>query len=95
MGLIEAEISGSEMVRGLAVKASGANLVDVKLPDMSRLVGGGSASSSCPPATWWSASCAPASRCVARPDEVIQASDELIVYSRQLDIEGVRELLVR
>ena len=39
MGLIEAEISGSEMVKGLAVKASGANLVDVKLPDMSRLVG--------------------------------------------------------
>ena len=28
-----------------------------------------------------------------RPEEVIQAGDELIVYSRQLDVEEVRESL--
>ena len=40
MGLIEAEISASDAVRGVAVKASGANLVDIKLADMSRLASG-------------------------------------------------------
>src|SRR3982074_2671657 len=37
MGLIEAELGGSELVRGIAVKASGANLVDVALPELSSL----------------------------------------------------------
>jgi trk system potassium uptake protein TrkA len=94
MGLIEAEISGSEMVRGLAVKASGANLVDVRLPDMSRLVGRRLSEVSLPAGDLVVCIVRGGEPVVARPDEVIQASDELIVYSRRLDIEGVRESLV-
>src|ERR1700682_1109507 len=39
MGLIEAELGASDIVRGVAVKATGASLVDVALPEMSSLVG--------------------------------------------------------
>jgi trk system potassium uptake protein TrkA len=95
MGLIEAEISASEMVRGLAVKASGANLVDVKLPNMSRLAGRRLSEVDLPAGDLVVCIVRGGEPVVARPDEVIQASDELIVYSRQLDIEGVRESLVR
>ncbi|MBJ7593346.1 MAG: NAD-binding protein [Candidatus Dormibacteraeota bacterium] len=95
MGLIEAEISGSDMVRGLAVKASGANLVDVKLPDLSRLVGKRLSEIDLPEGDVVVCIVRGGEPVVPRADEVIQQSDELIVYSRQLDIEGVRESLVR
>jgi trk system potassium uptake protein TrkA len=95
MGLIEAEISGSEMVRGLAVMASGANLVDVKLPDMSRLVGKRLSEVDLPAGDTVVCIVRAGEPVLAGPDEVIEASDELIVYSRQLDIEGVRESVSR
>ncbi len=94
MGLIEAEISGSEMVRGLAVKASGANLVDVKLPDLSRLVGKQLSEIDLPEGDVVVCIVREGEPLVPSADEVIQQRDELIVYSRQLDIEGVRESLV-
>ena len=93
MGLIEAEISGSDLVRGIAVKASGANLVDVKLPDMSKLVGKRVSEVKLPSGDLVVCIVRDGEPVVPRPDEVIQASDELIVYSRQLDVEGVRESL--
>ncbi len=95
MGLIEAEISASEAVRGIAVKASGANLVDVRLPDMSRLVGKRLNEVSLPAGDIVVCIVRNGEPVVARPEEVIEASDELIVYSRQLDVEGVRESLTR
>jgi trk system potassium uptake protein TrkA len=93
MGLIEAEISGSDVVRGIAVKASGANLVDVKMPDMSKLVGRRLSEVSLPSGDLVVCIVRAGEPVVPRPEEVIQASDELIVYSRQLDVEGVRESL--
>ena len=95
MGLIEAEISGSEMVRGLAVKASGANLVDVKLPDLSRLAGKRLSEIDLPHGDVVVCIVRAGAPVVPRPEEVIQQSDELIVYSQQLDIEEVRESLVQ
>jgi trk system potassium uptake protein len=95
MGLIEAEISESEMVRGLAVKASGASLVDVKLPDMSGLVGKRLGEVDLPAGDMVVCIVRAGEPVLGRPEEVIEASDELIVYSRQLDIEGVRESVTR
>jgi trk system potassium uptake protein TrkA len=95
MGLIEAEIVGSDMVRGVAVKASGANLVDVKLPGMSQLVGRRLSEVSLPPGDLVVCIVRAGEPVLARPDEVIQDSDELIVYSRRLDIDGVREAVTR
>ena len=94
MGLIESEISGSDVVRGIAVKASGANLIDVKLPDMSRLVGKRLRDVTLPPGDLVVCIVRDGEPVLARPEELIQASDELIVYSKQLNIEGVRESLV-
>ncbi len=93
MGLIEAEISGSGVVRGIAVKASGANLMDVKLPDMSKLVGKRVSDITLPAGDLLVCIVRGGEPVVPRPEEIIQASDELIVYSRQLDVEGVRESL--
>ncbi len=95
MGLIEAEIVGSDMVRAVAVKSSGANLVDVRLPDMSRLVGRRLSEVPLPDGDLVVCIVRAGEPVVARPEEVIQGNDELIVYSRRLDIEGVRESLAR
>jgi trk system potassium uptake protein TrkA len=95
MGLIESEIGGPDMVRGVAVKSSGANLVDVKMPDMSRLVGRRIGEVSLPAGDLVMCIVRGGEPVLARPEEVIQASDELIVYSRQLDVESVREALTR
>lgn len=93
MGLIEAEIAGSDAVRGVAVKSTGANLVDVALPDVSRLVGRKLSEVGLPAGDLVVCIVRGGEPMVPTPDEVIQARDELIVYSRKLDIEGVREAL--
>lgn len=95
MGLIEAEIAGSEAVRGIAVKSSGANLVDVALPDVSRLVGRPLSDVALPAGDLVVCIVRAGEPVIPRPDEVIRAADELIVYSRKLDVEGVREALTR
>lgn len=94
MGLIESEISSSDAVRGIAVKASGANLVDVALPGVSRLVGTRVGDIQLPQGD--------AVVCIVRngvpvvphATEIIQANDELIVYSRRLDVAAVRDALL-
>jgi trk system potassium uptake protein TrkA len=93
MGLIESEIAGSDAVRGVAVKSSGANLVDVAMPNVSRLVGRRLSEVDLPKGDLVVCIVRDGEPVLPRPDEVIQASDELIVYSRKLDIEGVREAL--
>jgi trk system potassium uptake protein len=93
MGLIEAEIAGSDAVRGVAVKSTGANLVDVALPDVSRLIGRKLSEAGLPAGDLVVCIVRAGEPMVPTPDEVIQPRDELIVYSRSLDIEGVREAL--
>jgi trk system potassium uptake protein TrkA len=95
MGLIESEIGGSDVVRGIAVKASGANLVDVALPDMSRLVGRRVRDVDLPAGDIVVCIVRAGQPVIPRPEEVIQGSDELIVYSRQMDIGEIREALTR
>jgi trk system potassium uptake protein TrkA len=76
MGLIEAEL-GSELVRGVAVKASGTCLVDLTIPKGGIIV------------------------CIVRagkpvvpaPETVVEAGDELVVFSQLLDIAAVGEAL--
>ena len=94
MGLIEAELSTSEMVRGVAVKASGASLVDVALPEMSSLIGKRVGEIALPRGDVLVCIVRKGEPVVPRPDEVIAQGDELIVYSRTLDVESVRESLV-
>ena len=95
MGLIESEITGSEAVRGIAVKSSGANLVDVALPDVSRFVGHHVGEVTLAPGNIVVCIVRAGEPVMPRPEEVIQPGDELIVYSRKLDVEGVREALTR
>ncbi len=90
MGLIEAELGGSEMVRGVAVKASGAALVDVALSDLSKLNGRRLSEIELPDGAIVVCLVRQGEPVVPRPDEVVQPRDELIVYSRHLDVEDVR-----
>ena len=95
MGLIESEITGSDVVRGVAVKASGANLVDVALPDLARVVGRRISEVELPEGDLVVCIVRAGEPVLPRPEEVIQQGDELIVYSRRLDIQGVRDALTR
>lgn len=95
MGLIESEIDDADTVRGLAVRAAGGSLVHVRLPDQSRLRGRRLAEVTLPPGDLVICIVRDDAPVAAQPDEVVRSGDELIVYSRQLDVDGVREALVR
>ncbi len=95
MELIEAEIGAAESVRGLVVRAQGGNLVGVRLPDMSQLVGRRVADVPLPAGNLVVAVVRSADAMLARPDEVIRAGDELILYSREFDIDAVRDAVSR
>lgn len=92
MGLIEAELS-TELVKGVAVKASGANLVDVALPRLSSLVGRRVGDLSLPGEELLVCIVRNGTAVLPTPEVVIEQGDELIFYSRTLDIESVRELV--
>ena len=93
MGLIEAELGGSEMVRGVAVKASGASLVDVALPQMSSLLGKRLSDVKLPGGDVIVCIVRSGQPVIPTPDVVIAAGDELIVYSQTLDVDAVRSSL--
>lgn len=91
MGLIEAELGGSDLVRGMAVKASGANLVDLALPAISGVVGRRVADVKLPDADLIVCIVRNGRAVIPDGSEVIQKDDELIVYSHALNIEELRE----
>jgi trk/ktr system potassium uptake protein len=93
MGLIEAELSGSDTVKGVAVKASGATLVDVALPELSSLVGRHVSDIRLSEGDMVVCIVRGGKPVVPRPDLVIEPGDELIIYSTTLDVERVRELV--
>ncbi|HZS14200.1 MAG TPA: NAD-binding protein [Candidatus Dormibacteraeota bacterium] len=95
MGLIEAELGHSELVRGVAVKASGASLVDMALPELSSLVGRRISDLQLPEGELLVCIVRAGDPVLPRPDEVVQKGDELIIYSRTLDVERVSEALSR
>ncbi len=91
MGLIEAELGHSELVRGVAVKASGANLVDVALPELSSLVGRRISDVNLPEGEVIVCIVRGGKPVVPQPDEVVEKGDELIIYSHTLDVERVSQ----
>jgi len=95
MGLIEAELGGSEMVRGVAVKASGASLVDVALPELSSLIGKQVGDITLPGADAIVCIVRDGAPVIPAPSEIIRRGDELIVYSRTLDVESLRDAVAR
>lgn len=95
MGLIEAELTGSDLVRGVAVKASGANLVDVALPDISSALGRPVSELALPAGDMLVCIVRGGRPVMPLPGEIIRAGDELIVYSNSLDVESVREAISR
>jgi len=92
MGLIEAELS-TELVKGVAVKASGANLVDVALPELSSLVGKRLTDVNIPDGELLVCIVRGGKAVIPEPNVVIERGDELIIYSQTLDVERVRELV--
>ena len=92
MGLIEAEL-GSEMVRGMAVKASGTCLVDLALPALSGYVGKRIADITIPKGGIIVCIVRAGKPVVPAPETVVEAGDELVVFSQLLDIAAVGEAL--
>ena len=93
MGLIEAELSASGAVKGVAVKASGANLVDVALRATSAVVGRKVGEVALPTGELVVCIVRGGKPIVPTPETVIEPEDELIIYSPTLDVESVRELV--
>ena len=94
MGLIEAELGGSEMVKGIAVKASGASIVDVALPDVSALVGKKVSELKLPDGDLLVCIVRAGQAVVPAPDVVVEPKDELMIYSHSLHIGDVKDSLV-
>jgi trk system potassium uptake protein TrkA len=92
MGLIEAEL-GSELVRGVAVKASGTCLVDLALPELSRHIGKRVAEVSLPNGGFVVCVIRAGRPVTPVSDTVIEPGDELIVYSQLTDVAAVRDSL--
>jgi trk system potassium uptake protein TrkA len=95
MGLIEAELGQSEVVRGVAVKASGASLVDVALPELSTLLGQRLDQLKLPEGEMVVCIVRGGLPVVPSPGEVVQKGDELIIYSQTLDVGRVSEAVSR
>ena len=95
MGLIESELGNSELVRGIAVKASGASLIDVALPELSSLLGRRLDEVTLPDGEVVVCIVRDGRPVVPRPDEVVQKGDELIIYSTTLDVERVSQAVSR
>jgi trk system potassium uptake protein TrkA len=93
MGLIESELGHSELVRGVAVKASGASLVDVALPELSTVVGKSLSELKLPDGELVVCIVRAGMPVLPAPTEVVQKGDELIIYSQTLDVERVSEAL--
>jgi trk/ktr system potassium uptake protein len=93
MGLIEAELSGSDTVKGVAVKASGATLVDVALPELSSLVGKRVADVQLTDGELLVCIVRNGRPVIPQPEVIIECGDELIIYSTTLDVDRVRELV--
>jgi trk system potassium uptake protein TrkA len=92
MGLIEAEL-GSELVRGVAVKASGTCLVDLALPALSGYVGKRIGEITLPKGGIIVCIVRAGKPVVPEPETVVEAGDELVVFSQLLDIAAVGEAL--
>ena len=92
MGLIEAEL-GSEMVRGVAVKASGTCLVDLALPALSGYLGKRIADITIPKGGIIVCIVRAGKPVVPAPETIVEPGDELVVYSQLLDIAAVGEAL--
>ena len=95
MGLIESELGQSELVRGIAVKASGASLIDVALPELSSLLGRRLDEVTLPDGEVLVCIVRDGRAVVPRPEEVVQKGDELIIYSTTLDVERVSQAVAR
>ena len=93
VGLIESELSGSDMVRGLNVKGSGASLVDVAVPDTSRYLHGPLTNVVLPDGELVVCIVRNGAPVLPDPAERLLPGDELIVYSQQLDLEGLRRAI--
>jgi trk system potassium uptake protein TrkA len=94
MGLIEAEM-GSELVRGVAVKASGTCLVDLALPAVSGFVGKRIAEISLPKGGIIVCIVRAGQPVVPTPETVVQPGDELVVYSQLADVAAMGEAVAK
>src|SRR5207253_2062286 len=78
---------------GVVVAATGANHVDVALPELSSLVGKRLTDVNIPDGELLVCIVRGGKAVIPEPNVVIERGDELIIYSQTLDVERVRELV--
>lgn len=93
VGLIELELSGNDMVKGINVRGSGAALVDIAVPDTSKYINQRLGDLIMPPGEQIVCIIRGGTPVIPNHAEVIRAGDEIIVYSTQMDVEGLRRAM--
>ena len=93
VGLIESELCGSDMGRGLNVKGSGATLVDIAVPKTSRYLNGPLGNVTMPDDAIVVCVVRNGQAVLPDPNERLLLGDELVVYAKQMDLEGLRRAL--
>jgi len=93
VGMIESEMTGNDMIKGINVRGSGAALVDIAVPSSSRYINQRVDALTMPDGEQLVCIIRDGKPVIPLPAEVVRAGDEFIVYSTQMDVEGLRGAL--
>ena len=93
VGMIESELTGNDMIKGINLRGSGAALVDIAVPNSSRYINQRVDALTMPAGEQLVCIIRDGKPVIPHPAEVVRAGDEFIVYSAQMDVEALRGAL--
>ncbi|MGC8460526.1 MAG: potassium channel family protein [Candidatus Dormibacteria bacterium] len=94
MGLIEAELGHTEVIKAISIKASGVSIIDVAIPENSEYVGSQVDSLRLPEGFHLVSIVRDGNVQFPIPTYILHGGDELIVHSERLDPEALRRAIL-